>query len=248
MGYHWRNQMRFVAVIEARMTSSRLPGKVLMEVLGVSMLERLLIRLQSVTNLDEIIVATTTNIQDDPIVAVANKMGVMHFRGSELDVLARVVGAGIASDADVVVEITADCPIIDPRVIEQMIEIYKINECDYLSNCHFREFPDGMDVQLINFISLKESHGRELTQEDREHVSLYIRNHPEFYRQMHIAAPKNLRYPGLRLTLDNQEDLQFLTAIISYFEPGNILFGCGEILEFLKTEQLNELADLDTQL
>ena len=240
--------MRFVAIIEARMTSSRLPGKVLMEVLGVSMLERLLIRLQSIANLDEIIVATTINIDDDPIVEIANKMGVMHFRGSELDVLARVVGAGVASDAGVVVEITADCPIIDPRIIEQMIEIYKINECDYLSNCHFREFPDGMDVQLIDFKSLQESHSRELTQQDREHVSLFMRNHPELYRQIHIAAPENLRYPKLRLTLDDEKDLQFIAAIISHFEPGNILFGCGEILEFLRNEFIKESIELDAWL
>jgi spore coat polysaccharide biosynthesis protein SpsF len=240
--------MRFVAIIEARMTSSRLPGKVLMEVLGVSMLERLLIRLQSILNLDEIIVATTINIDDDPIVEIANKLGVMHFRGSEFDVLARVVGAGVASNAEVVVEITADCPIIDPRIIEQMIEIYKINECDYLSNCHFREFPDGMDVQLINFRSLQESHSLELTQQDREHVSLFIRNHPEFYRQIHIAAPKNLRYPKLRLTLDDEKDLRFIAMIISHFEPGNVLFGCGEILEFLGKEFLKESFELDARL
>lgn len=239
--------MRFVAIIEARMTSSRLPGKVLEEVLGVSMLERLLIRLQSILNLDEIIVATTINVDDDPIIEIAKKMRVKHFRGSEHNVLERVIGAGIAADADVVVEITADCPIIDPRIIEQMIGIYKINECDYLSNCHFREFPDGMDVQLINFKSLQESHGKELTLEDREHVSLYIRNHPESYRQIHLAAPKHLRYPALRLTLDNKEDLDFLTKIIYYFEPGNILFGCDEVLEFLRTTQSKELIELDAQ-
>lgn len=229
------------------MTSTRLPGKVLMEVLGVSMLERLIIRLQSIANLDEIIVATTINIDDDPIVEIANKLGVMHFRGSELDVLARVVGAGMVSNAEVVVEITADCPIIDPRIIEQMIETYKINECDYLSNCHIREYPDGMDVQIINFKSLQESHNKELTQQDREHVSLFIRNHPELYRQIHLAAPENIRYPELRLTLDDEDDLRFIASIISHFEPGNMLFGCGEILEFLRNEIFKESIELDVR-
>lgn len=137
-------------------------------------------------------------------------------------------------NADAIVEITADCPIIDPNIIEQMIETFKLNECDYLSNSHFREFPDGMDVQIIKFNSLQHSAGREISVEDREHVSLYIRKHPEIYKHIHVAAPNHLRYPRLRLTLDEKSDLEFLAKIIKHLEPDNPLFSCSDIIDFLK--------------
>ena len=126
--------MKVVATIEARMTSSRLPGKVLLTVLGKPMLHYLVLRLKSVPSIDEIIIATTTNTSDDVIVEFAKSEGVLYYRGSEEDVMARVIGAGEKANADVLVEITGDCPIIDPDIIEQTIQMF----------C-FRKLRQGLD-------------------------------------------------------------------------------------------------------
>lgn len=226
--------MKIVATIEARMTSSRLPGKVLLPASGIPMLQHLVNRLRAVPSLDGIVLATTTNETDDALEAFAGQMGISCFRGSEEDVMSRVIGAAASVNADLVVEITGDCPIIDPQVIEQTIRMYHANPADYVSNAHIRSYPDGMDTQVFLLETLK--HSASMTEDhlDHEHVTLHIRNHPEIFRHVHLVAPPELHWPELGLTLDEPADYELLKRIIEHFENTNPLFSCLDVIRLLR--------------
>ena len=225
--------MKIVATIEARMTSSRLPGKVLMEVLDKPILHYLVARLRRVQLLDEIVLATTTNSTDNSLVEFANNENIKCYRGSEDDVMARVVGAAESVDADLIVEITGDCPIIDPNIIEQAIQTYINNNVDYVSNAHVRSYPDGMDVQVFSLNVLKKSLNMTNDSLDHEHVTLYIRNHPKLFSHLNLVAPKKLWWPELGLTLDERSDFELLKKIIEHFSD-NIFFDCYEVVKLLR--------------
>jgi spore coat polysaccharide biosynthesis protein SpsF len=226
--------MKIVATIEARMTSSRLPGKVLMPVLGRPMLYYLITRLKAVPSLDEIVLATTTNKQDDVLERFALQNNIACFRGSENDVMLRVIGAGEAVKADAIVEITGDCPIIDPQIIEQTIRLFKANQADYVSNAHIRSYPDGMDVQVFRLETLKHSATLTVDELDHEHVTLHIRNHPELFSHLHLVAPPEIDWPELGLTLDEPADYELLKLIIEHFGPDNLLFSCLDVIRLLR--------------
>lgn len=227
--------MKIIATIEARMTSSRMPGKVLKPAAGRSMLSHLVRRLNAVPSLHGIIVATTVNPQDDPIVQAAAELGVGCSRGSEDDVLARVIDAAKSGGAEVVVEITGDCPIIDPEIVEQAIRMFQANSCDYLSNAVVRSYPDGMDVQVFRLATLERSAAMTSDRLDREHVTLHIRNHPELFSHIHLVAPPELHWPELGLTLDEVADYELLRRMIEHFEPTQPLFGCLDAVRLLRT-------------
>ncbi len=140
---------KVVATIEARMTSSRLPGKVLMTAAGKTMLEHMIDRVKLVKGIDEIIIATTVNLADDEICKLAKKNKVSYYRGSENDVLDRVLKAAQFFEADIIIELTADCPVIDHNIIEQSLNIFKSHKVDYVSNVIIRSYPDGMDTQVF---------------------------------------------------------------------------------------------------
>lgn len=225
---------RVVATVEARMTSSRLPGKVLLPAAGEPMLAHLLRRLRAVPSIDAIVIATTTNASDQPIVDFAHSAGIACFRGSEDDVLARVIGAGEAAGAEVLVEITGDCPVIDPDLIEQTIRMFFHHDADYVSNSLVRSYPDGMDTQVMRFAALKASAAMTDDALDREHVSRFICLHPEQFSQVHLVAPPSLHWPELGLTLDEASDYQLLKTLIETLSPENPLFGCHDMIRALR--------------
>lgn len=226
--------MKIIATIEARMTSSRLPGKVLLPAAGKPMLEHLVRRLQAVPSLDGIVLATTVNPTDDIIVEFSKRVGVSCFRGSEDDVMARVIGAAESCGADVVVEITGDCPIIDPQIVEQTIRMFKAHRADYASNCHIRSYPVGMDTQVFRVDTLQRSAALTNDAFDHEHVTLHIRNHPEIFSHLHLVAPPDVHWPDLGLTLDEVRDYELLKKIIEHFEPDNALFSCLDVVNLLR--------------
>jgi spore coat polysaccharide biosynthesis protein SpsF len=226
--------MKIVATIEARMTSSRLPGKVLMPALGRPMLEHLTDRLKAVPSIDEIVLATTVNATDDVLVEFAKKNGISVFRGSEEDVMARVIGAAESAQADVVVEITGDCPIIDPDLVEQTIRLFKRNDAEYAANSFISSYPDGMDTQVITLAALKKSFSMTDDPLDREHVSRHIVQHPELFRHVYLIAPPSLHWPGLGLTLDEPADYELIRTVIEALGKDNHLFGCGDVIRFLR--------------
>ncbi|CAD5926462.1 Spore coat polysaccharide biosynthesis protein SpsF [Planktothrix agardhii] len=226
--------MKIVATIEARMTSSRLPGKVLLPAMGKPMLYHLVNRLKAVPSINEIVLATTINATDDVLIDFSKQESILSYRGSEEDVMSRVIGAAETADADVIVEITGDCPIIDPDLVEQTIQMYLHHEAAYASNTHISSYPDGMDTQVFSLESLKRSSAMTDAPLDHEHVSLYMRNHPEIFPHVHLIAPPSLHWPSLGLTLDEQADYLLLKKIIETLSPENPLFSCLDTIELLK--------------
>jgi spore coat polysaccharide biosynthesis protein SpsF len=226
--------MKIVATIEARMTSSRLPGKVMLPALGRPMLAHLTSRLKAVLSIDEIVLATTVNATDDVLVEFAEKDGIKIFRGSEEDVMARVIGAAESAQADVVVEITGDCPIIDPDLVEQTIRVFKRNNAVYCANSFISSYPDGMDTQVITLEALKKSFSMTADPQDREHVSRHIVNNPQLFPHVYLVAPPSLHWPGLGLTLDEPADYELIRTLIENLGKDNLLFSCGDVIRFLR--------------
>ena len=228
--------VKIVATIEARMTSSRLHGKVLLPANGKPMLEHLVNRLKKVKSIQEIVLATTVNQTDDCLVSFAQQQGISYFRGSEEDVMLRVIGAAESADADVIVEITGDCPVIDPLIVEQTTQMFLHNPCDYVANRHIPGYPDGMGCRVFRLETLRRS--AEMTDDplDHEHVALHISSHPESFSHVYLVAPPDLDWPELGLTLDEQADYELLKRIIEYFGDANPYFGCREVIELLKSK------------
>ena len=246
---------KIVASIEARMTSSRLPGKVLMEINGKPVLEILIDRLKRSKYINEIVIATTSNDADDRIEELGKELNVAVFRGSEDDVLGRVVGAVETLKGDIIVEITGDCPLMDPEVMDSVIEEYIENypEYDYVTNIGYvenevREIPIGMDIRVFTFKDLK--YISEITDdpEDREHVSLYFfRTGKNKYKLFNIKTPdKWKRNYSVRLALDTKEDFQFIEKIYTELNKINKEFGLEDILNFL--DENKELLKINSEV
>lgn len=231
--YNTRKE-KIVATIEARMTSSRLPGKVLLPIVGKPALQMLIERLKQSKYLDEICVATTTNVADDPIVALATKLRVQCFRGSEADVLGRVLGAAQSVAADIIVEITGDCPFVDPLLVDRGVEEFFARDVDYASNTIHSTYANGFDVQVFPAKILSEVN--ELTQDpvDRTHVSYYIYMHPEKYRCHNWEADKDTYGPTLRMTLDEESDYKALTTVAEALLPEYPQFSAREVTTYLR--------------
>lgn len=226
--------MKIVATIEARMTSSRLPGKPLLPAADMPMLEHLIRRLSAVPSINAIVLATTVNEADVPLAELAERLGIAVFRGGEDDVMQRVIDAAAFLNADVVVEITGDCPIIDPQIVEQTICMFMAHQADYVSNVLVRSYPDGMDTQVFRLETLMRSAAITNDRLDREHVTLHIRNHPEIFTHVHLVAPPEIYWPELGLTLDELSDYELLKRIIEHFDANNPLFSCLDAVRFLR--------------
>lgn len=228
---------RVVASIEARMGSSRLPGKVLADVQGLPALTRLIRRLRACHRLDDVVLATSTNAADDALEAWARRESVAVSRGSEADVLARVVEAHAQMNSDLVVEITGDCPLLDPEIIDLGVETFLANDCDVVSNVRVPSFPQGADVQVFRRRDIAEVAATVDDPAVREHVSLHFYEHPELFRIIHLLAPRSMYAPDLRLQLDYPEDLQFIREVYARLEPvSGDLFGVDAILRLLRRE------------
>ena len=223
------------ATIEARMSSSRLPGKVLLDAAGKPMLSHLVSRLKKVSSIDHIVLATTDNVADDILQNFASLNDISCWRGSENNVMKRVLEAAESVQADIIVEITGDCPLVDPQIVEQMIQIYLHNDVDYVSNNKKPSFPDGMDVQIIKYSSLKHSYNNTKDALDYEHVTYHIKRNSHIYRTINFMSPPATHWPDLGLTLDEDPDYQLLSKIIEHFEEQRCDFSCLDIINYLKS-------------
>jgi spore coat polysaccharide biosynthesis protein SpsF len=232
---------RVVCTIEARMTSSRLPGKVLLPAAGKPLLEHMIERLRRTRHIDAIVIATTEDPSSDPLQALADRLGVGCFRGSEDDVLGRVLGAAQAFAADLIVETTGDCPLIDPETVDLVIERFAEGGADYCSNTLERTYPRGMDVQAFPAAVLAEVAGLTNDRSDREHVSLYIYEHPERYRLRSVVSERP-ETGEWRLTVDTPEDYELIRTVFDALYRADEAFGLKAILELLDTRpELREL-------
>lgn len=236
--------MKIASTVEARMGSTRLPGKTMMKILDKPMLEFLIERLKRSKLIDEIVIATTINPKDEIIVELTDKIGVKCFRGSEEDVLARVLDAAKSVGGDIIVEITADCPLIDPDVVDMIIREYLNNDYDYVCNLNAPErnpildsnFPVGLETQVFSVKVLEEVASLTNNPSDREHVSLYIYNHPERYKVYCVKAPEELNYPKLELTVDYKEDFEVIKKIYESLYLKNPEFSILDAIKFLKND------------
>ena len=230
--------MKVVIINQARMTSTRLPAKVIKQVLGKPLLEYQIERLKRVKLADQIVVATTINDTDQPIIDLCDRLSITSYRGSEDDVLARYHGAAIANQANAVVRVTSDCPIIDPQIIDQVIQFYLdvYPKYDYVSNCSTRSYPRGMDTEIFTFQSLNEAFHQATSQSDREHVTPFI------YRQFNRYNLGQINYVGNhcthRWTVDTLEDFELIKKIIENLYPFKPEFSLEDCLELLSQNRV----------
>jgi spore coat polysaccharide biosynthesis protein SpsF (cytidylyltransferase family) len=229
--------MKIAAIIQARMGSTRLPNKVLMPVLGKPLLAWMLERVATCVEVDEIIVATTNDSRDDVIATFAQSVGCKVYRGSEDDVLDRYYQAACMVAPDAVARLTADCPLLDPRLLDYLIQEYVDNQLDFLSNSEPppSSWPDGMDVSIIGFAALKNAWEYALKPSEREHVTFYFWNNPHAFRCKRIDHVPD--WSNYRVTIDYPEDFEVIKAIIEHFgknEPTAIRsLSIDEIVNFL---------------
>ncbi len=226
------------AIVEARMTSSRFPGKVLMPLLGTPALAVLIARLERARSLDGIVIATTTNRSDDPIAELAGAAGVSVHRGSETDVLGRVLGAARETGTGTIVEITGDCPLLDPEILDRCVAAYRAGHFDFVANTvpeSDSAYPTGMDVRVFATELLARLDASTQDPRDREHVSIRFWEHPSEYRLGFVEAPLDQRWPGLAIVLDEPSDLKLVAAVWEALHEQGPGFGLKAILAFLRT-------------
>ena len=238
--------MKYLLTIEARMRSSRLPGKVLMPIMGVPMLALMIERLKNARMIDGIVVATTDNGTEDLIAKLAGEMGVGCFRGSEDDVLLRVLKAAQHYEADVIVETTGDCPLNDPAIVDKVVADYRIGGADFVSNTLDYTTPIGTDVRVFSTESLAEIERVSQDPADREHVSLHYWEHPEKYRLRNVRTEIPPEVKDLRLTVDTPEDFRLISRVFEELYPINPAFSLWDIVELF--ERKPELAKINQNI
>lgn len=227
---------KIVAIVEARMSSTRLPGKTLKKILGKPMLVHLLERLKRAKTVNEVIVATSTEPDDAAIEKAAASIGVRTFRGSLNDVLGRVVAAARFAEADIIVEITGDCPLVDPDIVDTIVNKYLEGGLDYVSNVLEGSYPAGMDVQVFSAKVLEEVSRLSNDPEEREHGSWLIYRNPEKtkYKLLNVKCSKEQFNPNLRLFVDYPKDFEFVTKIYENLYPAKPSFGIADMLKLIK--------------
>ena len=223
--------MKVVAIVQARMGSTRLPGKVLMDIAGKTMLERVVERVCAARRIDEVVVATSTAPSDDAIVALCDALGVRWFRGSEEDVLDRYHGAALEAAADVVVRVTSDCPLIEPGIIDRVVDALQTQpDLDFAANTlEPRTFPRGLDVEAMRMAALETTCREAQHASEREHVTPFIWQQPKRFKLGRVCHDTDLS--ALRWTVDTPEDLAFVRAIFEHL-PARA-FAWGEVLRLL---------------
>lgn len=227
--------MNVVCIMQTRTGSTRLPNKVLKKICGKTVLEHDIDRLKKATTIDKIVVATTTLEQDNIVVEIAQKSSVGYFKGSKDDVLSRYYYAAKENNADVVIRVTSDCPLIDPKIIDDMmlkfVELRKKENIDYLSNKIKMTYPRGLDVEIFTFEALERCFKEGLKPYEREHVTPYIYLNPNKFNFENYENDKD--YSELRWTLDTEEDLKLIETIYNNLYGENKLFYFEDVLRFV---------------
>jgi spore coat polysaccharide biosynthesis protein SpsF len=232
--------MRVVAIIQARMGSTRLPGKVMKDIGGETMLARVVWRARRAKLLDEVVVATTNKSADTPIIAECGKLDVPVFRGDEQDVLDRYYRSAQANRAEAVVRITSDCPLIDPEIIDEVIHAFLKEKPDYASSTFY---PRGLDIEVMTMTSLERAWHESNKSYHRIHVTPYIYQNPDMFRLLTVKAEED--YSNYRWTVDTREDLNFVRSVYSRLDNTDA-FGWHDVLTVLDQEP--ELIELNRHI
>jgi spore coat polysaccharide biosynthesis protein SpsF len=226
---------RSVAFIQARMSSSRFPGKVLELLQDMPMIVYMARRTAQASLLDDVVVVTSTDPSDDELVQVVEQAGLKAFRGDLNDVLGRFVAAAANEQATEVVRLTGDCPLIDPRIIDAVIQVRRDNQSDYSSNVDPPTYPDGLDVECFTREALDITDAHANTPAEREHVTLWMRSQSSgLSRTNHVGLAD---FSHLRLTVDYPDDLEAVRRLISTLNPSNIKFDFYDLMRGLAAEK-----------
>jgi len=236
--------MSILAIVQARLSSTRLPSKVLMPILGQPMLALHIERLRRTETLDKLVVATSDNAEDDAIVALCEGVGIDCFRGSLDDVLDRFYRCARGYMPEHVVRLTGDCPLADPDIIDRVVRFHVKGNYDYTSNVFPPTWPDGMDVEVMRMSSLTEAHAESELPSEREHVTPFICNHPDRYRLGNLTNEADLS--SHRLTVDEPEDFEKIRRIYEILYPINPAFTTDEVLALLEND--NALSGLNAHI
>lgn len=228
--------MKIIVITQARMGSSRLPGKVMKEILGKPVIIHDLDRMKEIPSVDKVVVTTTAKERDDIIEATVRDYNgnIGLFRGSEEDVLDRYYKAALEFDAEAVVRITSDCPLMDPNVSEKVIQIFLKNKCDYCSNNLSKTYPHGLDTEIFTFSALEKSWKEATDAYEREHVTPYMRNNPKKFKILNVANDADLSH--YRWTLDTIEDFEFIDEVYKRLYREGEIFYMHDILNLLNKD------------
>lgn len=232
-----------LGILQARAGSSRLPGKVLKPLLGEPMLARQIERLKRSTRLDQLMVATSTQADDEAIAQLCERLGVPCFRGSLDDVLQRFHLAAQDFQPTQIVRLTGDCPLADPELIDELIQFHLDGGYDYSSNCWDPSYPDGLDAEIFSADTLNLLADKAHSQTQREHVTYYIRQHADQFMIGKLSRQPNLSH--LRWTVDEPADFELVEQIYKHIYPEKTAFTTGDILNLLA--RVPHLATLNTQ-
>lgn len=238
MGEDCGKKRNIVAIIQARSGSTRLPKKVLMDISGRPMLWHIIERVKKSKMIDSIVVVTTSKPEDTVIVQLAQKCNVRALAWGENDVLDKYYQAAKKFSADIIVRITTDCPLIDPKIIDLVVRKHLNSTADY-TRVSLKTFPRGLDTEVFSFKALEKSHREAKENYQREHVTTHICEHPEIFQLQYIEAEGRLSRPELRLPVDTKEDLELIREIYRYlYKPGGIFY----------TEEVIDLFDRHSEL
>ncbi len=240
--------MKTVVIVQARVGSTRLPRKVLLQLGGQTVLRRVVQRLQRCREIEEVVIATSSHSADDAIVDEGQRCGARVVRGSESDVLARYHHAAKVSGATEIVRVTSDCPLIDPFLIDRLVVQYRQrlalgDTLDYFANTHPRTFPRGLDAELFTMEALDIAHREAIERYEREHVTPYFYLYPDRFRRANFA--QSVDQSSLRWTLDEPADLLFFEAIFRHSQVGRFM-GTDDVLKLLQRHP--ELARINAQV
>lgn len=222
--------MKTILIIQARMGSSRLPGKILKPLGDTVELDYVVSRCRQVQGVDDVIVATSVLSQDDEVEVWCRKQGVTCYRGSEDDVLDRYYSCARTYRPDYVIRVTADCPFIDYQLGSEMVETMKCSPCDIVMLEGV--LPRGLAMEIVSFAALEYMHAHGNEKRHREHVTYYAYEYPERFRTVTLTVPNEIRHPQLRITLDTKEDYAMLTAVAEEFK-GDMLVPAKRVVQYL---------------
>jgi len=235
---------KIVAIIQARMGSTRLPGKALKEISGKPLLWHVINRVKKAKLIDQIVLATTDKKEDLKLIEIASETGIGNYAGSEEDVLDRYFQAATKYKADIIVRITSDCPLIDPIIIDKVINHFLSDNFDYVSNTIKCTYPDGLDVEVFSYNSLKKAWNDAKLPSEREHVTPYIIKHKEIFKIGNFENDEDLSH--LRWTVDEERDLEFVREIYKRLYKEGEVFYMENVLELLKKNP--ELIEINSKI
>jgi spore coat polysaccharide biosynthesis protein SpsF len=224
---------KIVAIIQARLTSTRLPKKIMLDVCGKPLLWHVIERVKQAKLIDSIVLAIPDSSSNNDLELFVKQFDWNVFRGSETDVLSRYYHAATQFKADVIVRITSDCPLVDPKIIDETIK-HHINEGnDYTAVGVEGGFPRGLDVEALNFKSLEIAYNKAVDRSEREHVTLFIYQNPKLFKTHFVEASGSLRRPDIRLTVDTEEDLLLIREIYSRLKSYENNFSTEDVLAII---------------